>query len=151
MQDFSQNIITELEARGATPKPRWHFLLMRALFWLLSALSVAVGGIAFSVAWYVFFDNDGLHVTLQNLLQVIPYVWLVVLGLFILGAYAGFRQTRKGYRYATALLLTLILAASIALGLVLDNYDIGQNVHKYLLAHTGFYDGLIYSSEDTPD
>ena len=151
MQDLSQDIIKELESRGATPKPRWHFILMRSLFWLLSVLSVVVGSIALSMTCDVFFDNDGLHVTLGNLLQVIPYVWLIILGLFIVGAYFGFRQTRKGYRYAAPLVVSMILAASVALGLLLDTYDVGQTVHKYLLTHTNFYDALIYSSEDTPD
>ncbi len=44
-----------------------------------------------------------------------------------------------------------MLAASVSIGLVLDAYDVGQSVHKYLLAHTNFYDALIYSSEDQPD
>ncbi|MDB5224815.1 MAG: hypothetical protein JWO43_437 [Candidatus Adlerbacteria bacterium] len=148
MKDLSQDILTELESRGASPKPRWYFVAMRALFWLLSAVCTVVGGIAFSVGWYVFFDNDGLHVTLGNILQVVPYAWLIVLALFVVCAYFGFRQTRKGYKYAAPLVIVLLLAASGALGLVLDNYDVGQNVHKYLLSHTDFYDGLIYSSED---
>ncbi len=151
MEDLSQNILKELESRGTTPKPRWHFLFMRGLFWLLATASVVVGGIAFSVGWYVFFDNDGLHVTISNVLQVIPYIWIIVLATFIVCAYFGFRQTRKGYRYSASLVVGLLLAASIALGLILDTWDVGQTAHKYLLTHTNFYDALIHSSEDESD
>ena len=151
MHDLSENIIKELEDRGAHPKPRWYFVLMRSLFWLLAIISTTVGAVAFSVAWYVFFDNDGLHVTLQNMFRVIPYIWLVVLTLFVVAAYLGFRQTRKGYRYAGPLILALILAGSIGGGLLLDTIDGGQKVHTYLLRDTDFYDGLIYSSDDYTD
>src|SRR5438105_2720546 len=151
MQDHSLDIIAEIKTRGAEPRPRWHFLAWRALFWFLSTASVAVGGIAFSVAWYVFFDNDGLHVSFSNILQVIPYVWLLVLGVFVVCAYFGFRHTKKGYRYPAALVLPLLIAASIGVALALDSYDVGQTVHKYLLSHTDFYDALIYSSDDEAD
>jgi hypothetical protein len=151
MDDLSQNILKELEVRGATPKPRWYFLTMRAAFWGLASLSILVGAIAVSVGWYVFFDNDGLHVSLANLFQVIPYIWIVVLVLFILCAYWGFRQTRKGYRYSAKLVVGLLLVASASAGLLFDNWDVGQNVHKYLLSHTNFYNFLIYSSEDEND
>ncbi|MDB5225570.1 MAG: hypothetical protein JWL87_522 [Candidatus Adlerbacteria bacterium] len=106
---------------------------------------------AFSVGWYVFFDNDGLHVSLSNILQVVPYIWLVVLGVFIVCAYLGFRQTKKGYRYSALLVVAWLMVASIAVAFVLDAYDIGQGVHKYLLSHTDFYDDLIFSSEDEAD
>ena len=151
MDDLSQNILKEIEVRGATPKPRWHFLTMRAVFWALVVVSIVVGAVAVSVGWYVFFDNDGLHVTFANLFQVIPYIWILVLALFILCAYWGFRQTRKGYRYSAKLVVSLLLIASVGLGLLLDNWDVGQTVHKYLLSHTSFYNPLIYSSEDEND
>lgn len=151
MQELSQDILKELELRGASPKPRWHFLFMRALLWLLVAVSIVVGGIAISVGWYVFFDNDGLHVTLANLFQVIPYVWLFVFAVFVMLAYLGFRKTRKGYRYPAVWVVSATFAGSVLLGLVLDRFDLGQSIHKYLLAHTNFYDALIYSSEDKPD
>lgn len=151
MDDLSRNILKEIETRGATPKPRWYFLTMRAIFWLLVTLSILVGAIAISVGWYVFFDNDGLHVSITNLFQVIPYIWIVVLVLFIFCAYWGFRQTRKGYRYSAKLVVGLLLIASGALGLLFDNWDVGQKVHKYLLSHTNFYNPLIYSSEDQDD
>ena len=151
MQNLSQDILDQLESRNATPLPRWYFVLMRGLFWLLVAVSTFVGALAFSVGWYVFFDNDGLHVTWQNIFYVIPYIWLVVLGIFVACAYTGFRHTRRGYRHSGPVLLGLILLASVALGLIFDTYDLGLKTHKYLLTHTNVYDALIYSSEDQPD
>lgn len=151
MDDLSRNILTELDARNASPKPRWYFVLARAAFWLLSSASVAIGGIAISVGWYVFFDNDGLHVSFSNLFKVVPWVWIAVLIIFVVAAYFGFRQTRKGYKYSVGWVLAGILFLSAALAVGFDHYDFGQTIHKYLLEHTKFYDALIISSEDQPD
>lgn len=159
MENFSEHIVQEIAERGASPKPRWHFLLKRSVFWTLAGLSIAVGGIAVSVASYVFFDNDGLA-AFQNsspqeallvLARSIPYVWIFVLGLFTASAYFGFRRTRKGYRHATAMVVGAAIIFSLLFGLVLDTIDFGQKVHTYLLSHTSIYDVLIHSSEDEGD
>lgn len=148
MENFSQTIIKELEARGATPKPRLYFLFTRGLLLVLSLISAIVGGVAFSVGWYVFFDNDGLHATLGNIFRIIPYVWILVLIAFVILAYFGFKHTRKGYKYDAKWVFGLILLTSIVLGMVFDIYDIGQKVHKFLLNNTNFYNAIIHSSED---
>src|SRR5581483_10965087 len=57
---FPQEIVKELEARGATPVPRWQFLVSRGMVWFLAGASVAIGGVAFAIAEFVFFDNDGI-------------------------------------------------------------------------------------------
>lgn len=151
MENFSQTIIKELEARGATPRPRLYFVFIRGLLLVLSVISATVGGIAFSVGWYVFFDNDGLHITLGNMFRIIPYVWILVLVAFVILAYFGFKHTRKGYKYDAKWVFGLILVASITLGMIFDSYDIGQKIHKYLLHNTNFYNAIIHSSEDETD
>lgn len=159
MTDFSENVITMLDERKVEPRPRWHFLLKRSVFWPLAALSVLVGGVAVSVALYIFFDNDGLLLSgdrafqeaVLDIAQSIPYIWFAVLGLFTTSTYLIFRRTRKGYRYATARVVGVAIVASVVLGILLDAFDFGQAVHKYLLANTTAYDMLIRSSEDAAD
>lgn len=157
MDNFSENIVRAIDERGATPKPRWHFLLKRSVFWACAVLSVAVGGAAFSVAEFVFFDNDSISLisldqsSIRDIAVSIPYIWLLVLGIFATSAYLGFRHTRKGYRQATTIVVGVVILLSIVLGLTLNAFDFGQSVHKYLLAHTDFYDLLIHSSEDRGD
>lgn len=155
----SEKIMEEIKKQGIEPRPRWQFLLKRWVFWTFAVLSVVIGGIAFSVATYVFSDNDGMGVfqhpalqdTLQDIAQSIPYIWLFVLGIFTASTYMGFRKTRKGYRYATVTVICTAIVLSIVLGLLLNAFDFGQSVHKYLLTHTNLYDGLIHSKEDLSD
>ncbi len=157
MENFPDNVIKEIEARGIIPKPRWHFLITRKVFWLLAVASILVGSVAFAVADFVFFDNDGISLItlrdapIQDIVQSIPFIWLFVLGLFIASAYFGFRHTRKGYRYATILVVSCVIGVSIVIGLILNALDFGQSLHQYLLKHTGFYDSLIHSRDDEMD
>lgn len=152
MDNFSEDIVKIIEKKGLVPKPQWYFLLLRWVFWLLAVFSILIGAIAFAVAEYVFFDNDGANVaSLQDIAKNIPYIWLIVLVTFTISSYIWFRQTRKGYKYKTVAIVCGTVVISIILGLILNAFDFGQVAHKYLLSHTDFYDMLIHSSEDIQD
>lgn len=154
MNDFSDSVEKEIEAKGMVPRPRWHFLLKRSVFWSLAVASVVVGAIAFSVADYVFLDNEGLSPSalldtpLEVIVQDVPFVWLFIFGLFCFATYVGLRNTRSGYKYRTAGIVLVVLVATIGLALILNLFDFGQAVHYYLLNHTSFYQALIHSNDD---
>lgn len=154
MTDFSKQVIEEIHVRGVTPRPRWHFLVKRSVFWSLAVLSIVVGAVAFAVADYVFFDSEGISTAvllespLEGIINSIPFVWLFVFGLFTASAYLGLRHTRSGYRYRTAAAITGVIVLTISLGLALNALDFGQAIHGYLIQHTTFYDPLIHSRED---
>ncbi|MDB4992233.1 MAG: hypothetical protein JWL75_478 [Parcubacteria group bacterium] len=154
MDNFSEQVVAEIEARGVSPLPRWHFLFRRSVFWTCAILSVLSGAIAYSVADYVFFDNEGMGPTailespIEGILHTIPFVWLIVFGLFAASAYLNLRKTRTGYRYRAALAILAVIIITIGLGAVLNMFDFGQTIHYYLLHHTTFYDALIHSSDD---
>ena len=154
MNQLSDNILNELQTRKVTPRPRWHFLLKRSVFWTLGICSTLVGGAAFAVGIFVFVDNSEVGPVaieqsgIGDLAQNIPFIWLLVLALFTTSAYVGFRNTRVGYRYATAKVIVAAIIASAVLGLVLDEFDFGQKTHEFLLTHIGFYDSLIHSRDD---
>ena len=137
-----------------TPRPRWHFLVKRSVFWSLAIASVLIGAMAFSVADYVFFDNEGISTAtllespLEGVVQSIPFVWLLAFGLFCIATYVGLRHTRTGYKYRTVEVVGTVLVLTIGLGLILNHFDFGQAVHYFLLNHTSFYDAVIHSRED---
>ncbi len=154
---LTDSILKKIEEQRLAPTPRWQFLLTRTAFWVLAILSVVIGGVAFGVADYVFFDNDGINLSslqdapIHDIALSIPYLWLAVLGIFTYIAYKGFRKTRSGYRYTTVMVLCSSVVASVVLGMSLNAVDFGQSVHTYLLSHATFYDALIHSREDASD
>ena len=151
---LSDTIIQTLEKRGISPRPRWHFLLKRRVLWFVSCLSVLLGGIAISVIIFVFFDHDTdarvyLHENLaQDLLLSIPYVWLVSLAILVALTRLAVLHTEHGYRYGVSRVITLTLLASVALGLLFDAFDVGQNVDEFLNETIPYYDSIVYTSRD---
>ncbi|NTW53217.1 MAG: hypothetical protein HGB15_00280 [Chlorobaculum sp.] len=155
----SDQIIREIEKRKVVPIPRWHFILKSAVFWALALISVVTGAISMATAIYVFFDNDYLadHAGIEKLfverpfveviVEAIPYVWLIALGLFILTAFYGFRHTRKGYRYPTLRVISVSLLLSALLCGILDSFDIGRYIHRYLIENVQGYGQLVHTNE----
>jgi uncharacterized membrane protein YidH (DUF202 family) len=133
---FPQEIVREITSRGAVPTPRWRFFVSRGMLWLLAVISVLVGGVAFAVAEFVFLDNDGISKlqssSILDIAQSIPFLWLAILAFFSAGAYYSFRHTRRGYKYATLHVVTVVIVLSLALGLVLNIFDFGQYIHQLL-------------------
>lgn len=148
MSDPSDEIMTELTVRDVHPVPRWHFLLKRSVFWSLAVASVLVGSVAFSIAFYIFFDSEGIPTsTLLNspfevVLEGAPLLWLLIFGLFVASAYLSIRHTKHGYRYGTARIVGLLLSITIAMGLILSSIDFGSAVHYYLFSDMSFYEAL---------
>jgi heme/copper-type cytochrome/quinol oxidase subunit 2 len=152
-------IIDEIEKRNVVPIPRWHFILKRAVFWVLALISVVTGAISMATAIYVFFDNDyivdraGIEKLFEQrplvevIVQSIPYVWLLALALFIIVAYYGFRHTRKGYRYPMVRVIGGSLLLSVLLCGILDAFDIGKQVHRYLIDNIRGYGSLVYTND----
>jgi magnesium-transporting ATPase (P-type) len=134
---FPQEVVKEIEARGAKPRARWKFLMSRGVMWFLAIASIVIGGFAFAVAEFVFFDNDGIMKvqgsSIQDIAESIPFVWLALVGVFSSSASLSLRRTRRGYKYATATLVALVVALSVVLGLFLNYFDFGQRVHEYLI------------------
>ena len=145
MRDPSEEIMTELASRDVRPRPRWHFLIRRSVFWSLAIASVLIGATALSIAFYIFFDREGLPLglllesPLEEVLEGAPLLWLLIFSLFVLSAYLGIRHTKNGYRYETLKVAVLLLGVTAALGLALSAVDFGSAMHYYLFTDMTFY------------
>lgn len=135
-ETFPQEVLKEIEARGAMPKPRWQFLLSRAMVWFLAVTSIVIGSITFAIAEFTFFDNDGIAKlrgsSIEDIAQSIPFVWLAFMAFFSITAYYSFRRTKHGYRYATVWIVGAVIALSIGLGIALTTMDFGQSVYQFM-------------------
>ncbi|MBU6214551.1 hypothetical protein KGM48_01780 [Patescibacteria group bacterium] len=151
---FPQELVKELEARGAVPIARWKFLVSRGMIWFLAVASVVIGGIAFAIAEFVFFDNDGIAKlqgsSIQDIAQSIPFVWLGITAFFTVVAYCGLRRTRRGYTYATTTLVLVVVLFSISLGIILNHFDFGQRVYRHL-PHRVSLQGVFTAPSDGAD
>jgi hypothetical protein len=155
----SDLILDEIEKRNVVPIPRWRFIMKRSVFWILAAISVVTGSISMVTAIYVFLDNDFIvdranietlfaqRPFIEEVVESIPYVWLIAMFLFILAAYYGFRHTKKGYRYPMLRIITASMLVSLSISGVLNIFDVGKYIHRYLIENIQGYDHLVYTNE----
>jgi hypothetical protein len=149
-----EKIIEEIRKQGIEPRPRWYFLLKRSVLWSLAGLSIVLGGIAVAVIIFIFIDHDAnarayLNESIfEDLLQTIPYLWLATLLLLVGITQYAVRHTKFGYRYGTKRIIGLVLVCSIALGIALSVFEVGERVQDFLVTRVPYYDELISTSRD---
>ena len=104
INDASKNILDKIKENKITPKPKWQFRLEQVGIWALAVLSLIIGAKAFAVIIFRLVNNDWEireHLgrsLLNHALLTLPYLWIIVMVLFILLAYYNARHTKKGYR-----------------------------------------------------
>ncbi len=139
---LSNTILDELKEQQAKPKPKWHFLLHEWLLWFIGAVSVLIGGLAMSIIFVQvrLIDWDLLQVLGRGgLFQIMPYLWFVLLILFVLIAQYQIKHTKRGYEYSLAAVVFLLISLSLLIGSVFYQYKIGYLVHSHLSGASPIY------------
>ncbi len=121
MSKLSNKILDKIKKGKVTPKPRWYFVLMHTLLGTAILTSIIIGGIAVAIVirnlsltdWELARQSAGGHV--RSFFMIIPYIWIIFIGLTIFLADLLFRHTKKGHRIE----IWKIIAASVAISMVL--------------------------------
>lgn len=154
MSLFSEKITKDIQEKKITPSPKWHFLLKN--YGILSAfiISIICGSVATSVILFMFFDYDRdvyqyLHRPFfTDFILSIPYLWIIILFVFIAIAHYGFEKTYTGYRYEIYKIISISLVLSIIIGTGLFYAGLGSDIDDLLSRHVPFYENLIYNKDD---
>ena len=153
-ENLFENIIKTIDERKLTSIPRWHFLWKRSVFWTTAIIAVLLGGLAVSVIIFVYFDHDTEEMIylnqslVDNILKTVPYFWFVSLGFLIALTHISIRHTKGGYRHGVLRVTTIALIASLALGFVFYEFDVGKNINESLSESIPYYNSLVYTSTD---
>ena len=151
---LSENIIKNIDERKLVPIPRWQFLFKRSVFWTITGFAILLGGVAVSVIIFLYFDHDTEGITylnqslVDNILISIPYFWLVTLLLLIILTHISIRHTKRGYKFGIFKVAGMTLAASLSLGFIFDQFDVGKNINESLNELIPAYSSLVYTSTD---
>jgi hypothetical protein len=149
---LSDKVIERIDAEQITPFPHWRFVLLHGIFWLLAILSIIVGSCAVACILFLFADYR-LHGLLPiphditELLLLIPYIWLVVLGLFLIVTDLSIKHTRKGYKYGLGRVVLISIILSFIFGFVLYTVGMGEITHKFFNG-IPFYNSATYEADE---
>lgn len=122
MDSLSTKIIERIRKENVTPKPRWYFVLVQAALGLAFLVSIILGslGVAivirhFSVTdWEMAHRFAGSHI--RTFFLILPYLWLIIIGLLILLSELLLKHSKKGYRVSSWKFVVLSMGISVVFG-----------------------------------
>lgn len=131
-------VLSAIDREQVCVRSRWFFVCKEAFVWSLWVLSVVVGALAVAVSLFVLSHQqyalyEATHDSWVGLMvQVLPYVWLILLVVMTVVALANVRCMNRGYRYQTWHILLSSLVLSIAGGLMLHSFGLGYLVDQQI-------------------
>ncbi|MFA6098355.1 MAG: hypothetical protein WCV50_01050 [Patescibacteria group bacterium] len=150
MSELSKKILETINQEGLKPKPRWQFLMRQYVIWLAAVFSAIIGSVAFSVIIFALVNDDWEilnelgRTPLQHTLNTLPYIWIIIMGLFILLAYYNGRHTKSSYRYRAYWFVGGSMIVSIVFGGVFYVIGLGPGVHYFIRDNLPFYQVLMH-------
>ncbi|PJC24710.1 hypothetical protein CO057_01450 [Candidatus Uhrbacteria bacterium CG_4_9_14_0_2_um_filter_41_50] len=132
MTKVSDTILKKIEQGKIEPMPVWTYTVKNILFWSLWALAVLIGSIAVSAMLFVVthapwaLREVTYETTAGFVLDLLPYFWVIALGLMIALGFYNLRHTKSGYKYSLAIVILLNILISIILGAVLFIVGMGE-------------------------
>ncbi len=141
-------LIETIKKEKIKPKPKWVFNLNNFLLWLMYFLFVLVGAISFSVILFAIQQTDFEllshmgHSKLELFLSILPFIWLVLLIVFILGSLYAIYYSQRGYKFTFSRLIAINVGLSVLIGTM---FFIGGGASWFENAfaiRTGFYESI---------
>lgn len=148
MDKLCDKVLCKIKEEKIEPKSRWRFLLKDYFIWLAFGASVIVGALAFCVALSSIVDNDWdiyryLSVSpMKHFLLSLPYLWIVLLVLFLGLAFYNYRHTKGAYRHGTFVVLGLSVVGGLVLGSVFHSFGMGRKIDRMLAKNIPLYQNI---------
>lgn len=145
---LSTSILEKIEKENVAPVPKWQFLLSEYAIWGAWAFSVLVGAVAFSVMLFVLMHSgfavyEATHQdVLHFLMEVMPYLWILVFVAMGVLAHHNLKHTKRGYRYTLWQMLLSSILFSLIGGVVLHILGIGYLIDTQAGRSIPLYPGL---------
>jgi hypothetical protein len=144
-QSLKDTLLERIEQEHLCPRSTIFFRSKECLIWFWWILSVMVGALAVAVLQYILIYRSYalFEVTHDNfwiyLLEVVPYVWIVVFSVMIFIAVYNLRHTRRGYRYSLKFIIGSSLILSLVGGSLLYYFGLGQVIDNQFGRYASLY------------
>jgi hypothetical protein len=139
------SVMSRIGCGEVCPRSKTFFQTRECVVWFLWLISVVVGALAVAVTLFVIgFRQYGLYEATHDnfftfMVEVLPFLWIVVFGMMVFVGVYELRHTKRGYRYPLWQIfgssVVLSLAGGAALHLFGFGYStdhmLGQRMHMY--------------------
>lgn len=145
MNNFTDNLINKIESKNIKPRPKFTFLLKDITLFLISTISLIIGSLAFAVIFYMIDNNNWDLYSKTNgnflkfLLLSLPYLWLLLLSIFIWLSIYYIRHIKGTYKYRASYFLFIVILANIIFGFIFYNFGLGRTIEMTFYQHIPHY------------
>lgn len=145
MSEQADAILKKIERKKIKPKSKWVFLAKDCLLWGMCGLTILVGAIAMGVIIFIVNDNDwDIYKQLEKsfftyFLILMPYFWIIILGVFLFIAYFNYTHTRKGYLLNPYIVIAGSILVSVILGWALFTTGTSEKIDKFFAQKFPYY------------
>jgi hypothetical protein len=139
------SVMGRIECGELCPRSKTFFKTRECAVWVLWFFSVIVGALAVAVTLFVVAHRQyGLYeATHENfytfIIDVLPFVWIVLFGLMIIVGVYNLRHTKRGYRYPMWQIIGSSMVLSLAGGAALHVIGVGHMTDHVLGERMGMY------------
>lgn len=139
------SVMSRIECEGICPRSKGYFATRECAVWILWLVSVVVGALAVAVTIFVVTHRQyGLFEATHDsfwgfMIEVLPFLWIVVFGLMVLVGVYNLRHTKRGYRYPLWQIFLSSFVLSLAGGAVLQFVGVGYATDHVLGQHMRMY------------
>lgn len=150
LNNLEEKILEKIHQQKIRPLKKGVILLRQGLIWFFVALFLALSGLAFSVASVILYYGDwDIYNYLTSSLTVFviltfPYIWFILLLVFLILAVRRLRKVKHAYRYQPSFLVLSALLFTLLSGMLFFHFGLGQKVENYLANHYLSYRKLNY-------
>jgi len=147
-KNIENEILQKISDENLKPKPKWEFLLKNIYFWTLGIITVILGGLSVSATIFVFKNIrwEFYNMTHNNIftftIEFIPYLWILLLIIFLFFGHNLIRKTKHGYKYNILIIAGISILSSIILGFIFTTIGFGQIIDRDLGNRIPFHKGV---------
>jgi hypothetical protein len=145
MNNLIQDTLNKIKKEHIAPEPRWKFLLRKSGIWLLVSLAVFFGATAISIVYFLLSQLDWdlyrfMHKnSIMYFFSIVPYFWIIFLGIIVIGAFFGVRKTETGYRLSWLKIIFVISLIVIIIGFIISAIGLDRHLNNAMIAEVPFY------------
>ena len=145
MKNLIQNTIGKIKSQHIVPEPRWRYLVKKYGLWLLLGVILILAAISLSAAHdnTSKLDWDLYRFMRQNriiyYLSLIPYVWVILIVVFLAAALFEIRKTETGYRYSRLGIFGIIIGGITAMGILMSFFGFGGRFNSMMAKNLPYY------------
>lgn len=154
MKDLSDKIIKSISSQDVRPVPRWQYATKKILFWIVAVFLVMLGALALALAFYLIQSIDwdmysllGYGSMLVFMISAFPYIFILLLAIFLALAYYFYRQTPKGHKISLSFLVAILIAFGLGVALMFHISGVNRDAY-FQLARMPFYHQMMFTKEE---